>query len=121
VVGFTIHRESQNEIIQFCGEHQSQLINRYWDESALETMQRLGRCNPDQRWFAIQPEYRSAFLDELFAARAPIELPYRNPPLVTCLLERIALFSGLKQAEADRLSIDTEGGLKKKKGRHSVP
>src|SRR5438445_11191061 len=62
-LGFTIHRESQSEIMQFCGEQQSQLINRYWDEIALETMQCLGRCNPDQRWFAIQPEYRSAFLD----------------------------------------------------------
>lgn len=128
-LGFTIHRASQSEIIQFCGEQQSQLINRYWDESALETMQCLGQCNPDQRWFAIQPEYRSAFLDELFAARAPIEEPYRNPPLVRCLLEhikkvysdrefnekRIALFSGLKTAEAERLSIDTKDGLKKKK------
>lgn len=128
-LGFTIHRESQNEIIQFCGEQQSQLINRYWDEIALETMQCLGRCNPDQRWFDTQPEYRSAFLDELFAARAPIELPYRNPPLVRCLLEhikktssdrefnekRVALFTGLKKAEADRLGIDIKGGLKKKK------
>jgi len=128
-LGFTIHRESQNEIIRFCGEQQSQLINRYWDEVALETMLSMGKCDSDMRYFAVQPQYRSAFLDELFANRAPIEEPYRRPPLVSCLLEhikktstdrefnekRVALFSSLKKAEAERLGIDTKDGLKKKK------
>lgn len=128
-LGFTIHRESQNEIIQFCGEQQSQLINRYWDEVALETMLSMGKCDSDQRYFAIQPQYRSSFLDELFANRAPIEEPYRYPPPVRCLLEhikkvysdrefresRMALFDRLQKAEAERLGIDAAGGLKKKK------
>jgi len=128
-LGFSMHRASQNEIIQFCGEPQSQLLNRYWDEVALETMQSLGRGNPDARAFVIQPKYRSAFLDELFAIRAPVEEPFRNPPLVKCLLEhfkkvwmdqgfrerRAAFFSNLQKMEAERLGIDTAGGLRKKK------
>ena len=63
-LGFSIHKAWQNEIIQFCGEQQSQLLNRYWDEVALETMQSLGEGAPDQRAFVIQPNYRSAFLRE---------------------------------------------------------
>src|SRR5262249_47449646 len=67
--------------------------------------------------------------DQLFANRAPIEEPYRNPPLVKCLLEhakkvyedrgfrenRMAFFDRLQKAEAERLGIDAGGGLKKKK------
>jgi len=65
-LGFTIHKARQNRIIQFCGEQQSHLLNRYWDEVALETMQSLGQGAPDQRAFVIEPRYRSVFLDELF-------------------------------------------------------
>jgi hypothetical protein len=64
-LGFSIHRARQNRIIQFCGDQQSDLLNRYWDEVATETMQSLGQGDPDERAFAIQPAYRSAFLDEL--------------------------------------------------------
>ena len=41
-LGFSIHTAWQNEIIQFCGQQQSDLLNRYWDEVAIETMQTLG-------------------------------------------------------------------------------
>ena len=58
--GFTIHKARQSRIIQFCGEQQSHLLNRYWDEVALETMQSLGQGNPDTRGFVIQPRYRSS-------------------------------------------------------------
>jgi hypothetical protein len=128
-LGFSVHKAWQNEKIRFCGEQQSQLLNRYWDEVAIETMQSLGQSSPDQRTFTIQPQYRSAFLDELFAARAPVELPYRYPPLVRCLLEhikkvdldeeyresRVAFFSSLQKAEGERLSMETGDGLKRKK------
>ena len=128
-LGFSLHRACQNEIIQFCGEQQSDMLNRYWDEVALETIQSLGRGYPDLRVFTIQPQYRSAFLDDLFAARAPIEEPFRSPPLIRCLFEhtkriyldtefrqkRIAIFRSLRMAEAQRLGIDTAGGLSKKK------
>src|SRR5688572_17710933 len=86
-LGFSIHRAWQNEIIQFCGEPQSPLLNRYWDEVALETMQSLGQGNPDTRAFIVQPRNRSAFLDELFAARDFVEPPFKSPPLVRCLFE----------------------------------
>lgn len=75
--GFTIHKARQDRIIQFCGKQQSHLLYRYWDEIALETMQSLGQGAPDQRAFVIQPRYRSAFLDELFAARDFVEPPFR--------------------------------------------
>jgi hypothetical protein len=128
-LGFSIHRARQNEIIQFCGERQSQLLNRYWDEVAIETMQSLGQGSPDQRTFVIQPQYCSALLDELFAARDFVEPPFRSPPLIKCLFEhykkiwldrefrenRAAVFAGLQKAEAVRLGIDTAGGLGKKK------
>jgi hypothetical protein len=128
-LGFSLHKAWQNEIIEFCGEQQSDMLNQYWDEAAVETIQSLGQNDPDLRAFVIQPQYRSAFLDELFAARAPIEEPFRYPPLVRCLFEhtkrvyldtefrqkRIALFRSLRMAEAQRLGIDTAGGLSKKK------
>jgi hypothetical protein len=127
-LGFSLHRVWQDEIIQFCGEQQSELVNRYWDEVAMETMQSLGKCDSDERYFAVQPQYRSTFLDELFAARQPVEPPYRGPPLVTCLLEHIkkidtdrefrerrrALLDRSQKAEAERLGIDAKDGLKKK-------
>ncbi|QIG94586.1 MULTISPECIES: hypothetical protein [unclassified Bradyrhizobium] len=127
-LGFSIHRAWQEEIGEFCGEKHSELLNRYWDEVAIETMQSLGQGNSDQRAFVIEPQYRSVFLDELFAARPPIELPYRNPPLLRCLLDhtkkvsedrefresRITLYSGLQKAEGARLGLDVERRLIKK-------
>ena len=41
--GFAIHKAWQERIIRFCGEQQERLLNRYWDEVALETMQSLGQ------------------------------------------------------------------------------
>ena len=129
-LGFTIHRAWQNRIIRFCGEEQSHLLHRYWDAVAVETMQSLGQGAPDQRAFVIEPRYRSTFLDELFAARDFVELPFRSPPLVKCLFERAkktnvdpefrdienAFFSQLQKAESDRLGIKTIGWSGKKRG-----
>ena len=122
-LGFTIHKARQNRIIQFCGEQQSDLLHRYWDEVALETMQSLGQGAPDQRAFVIQPRYRSVFLDELFAARDFVEPSFRYPPLIKCLFDRakkiyldeefreneVAFFSRLQKAESERLGIQTMG------------
>lgn len=127
--GFSLHTAWQNEIAQFCGITQAPLLNRYWDEVALETMLCLGGVDSDERFFLRQPHYRSVFLDELFAARAPIELPFRAPPLFKCLFEyvkkiyqdpkfweaRLALIRSSQKAEAERLGIDVTGGLKQKK------
>ena len=41
--GFLIPRAQQDRMIAFCGEHQADLLNRYWDEVALETMRSAGR------------------------------------------------------------------------------
>ena len=106
-LGFSIHRARQNRIIQFCGDQQSDLFNRYWDEVAMETMQSLGQGDPDERAFAIRPAYRSAFLDELFAARDFVELPFRYPPLVKCMFEyikRIYLDREFRERERQRSS-----------------
>jgi hypothetical protein len=122
-LGFSIHRARQNRIIQFCGDQQSDLLNRYWDEVATETMQSLGQGDPDERAFAIQPAYRSAFLDELFAARDFVEPPVRSSPLVKCVFEyhkriyldpefrenEVAFFSRLRNLESERLDIQTAG------------
>jgi hypothetical protein len=118
-LGFSIHRAWQNRIVQSCGEQQAHLLNRYWDEIALETMQSLGMGAPDQRAFGIQPEYSSAFLDDLFAARDFVEPPFVSPPLIKCLFERSkkiwfdaefrdtenAFFDSLQAAEAERNRI----------------
>jgi hypothetical protein len=122
-LGFTIHKAQLNRIIQFCGEQKSHFLNRYWDEVALETMQSLGQGDPDQRAFVIQPRYRSAFLDELFAARDFVEPQFPCPPLVKCLFDRFkkiyldaefrnnenTFFSQLQKAESERLDIQTTG------------
>ncbi|MGY8634028.1 hypothetical protein RAD15_16255 [Bradyrhizobium sp. 14AA] len=119
----------QDELIQFCGAQCSDLLNRYWDEVAIETMQSLGQGNPDGRTFAIVPKYRSALLDELFAARDYVEPPFAAPPLIKCVFEhlrrvyqdqafresRIARLSALQMAEAERLRIDPAGGIRTKK------
>jgi hypothetical protein len=128
-LGFTIYKAWQNRIIEFCGEKQSHVLHRYWDDIALETMQSLGQGAPDQRAFVIQPRYRSAFLDELFAARDFVEPPFRYPPLVKCLFDRFkmiyldaefrdsenAFFRQLKKAESERLGIQTMGWSGKKR------
>jgi hypothetical protein len=128
-LGFTIHRVWQDRIIQFCGEQQSHLLNRYWDEVALETMQSLGQGDPDQRAFVIQPKYRSILLDELFAARDFVEPAFRYPPLVKCLFDHfkkiyldaefregeVAFFRDMRRAESERLDIRTMGWSGKKR------
>lgn len=128
-LGFSLHRARQNRIIQFCGEERSGLLNRYWDEIAKETMHSLGQAAPDEREFVIQPEYRSAFLDELFAQRDFIEPPFRYPPLVKCLFEyhkriyldrefresEVVFFSNLRDSESERLGVQTMGWSGKKR------
>lgn len=128
-LGFSLHKAWQNRMLNFCGEQRSLLINRYWDEVAIETMLSLGQGDPDQRVFAIKPEYRSALLDELFAARDFVELPFRYPPLVKCLFEyskkiyvdlafreqEMTFFRNLQNTEGERLGIQTAGWTGKKR------
>src|ERR1700753_3504000 len=85
--GFLLHRAWQNRMIEFCGAQQSNLLNRYWDEIARETMQCLGQGVPDLRRFVIQPSDRSEFLDEFLAARDFLEPSYPSPPLIRGLFE----------------------------------
>jgi hypothetical protein len=80
--GFLVHRAWQNRMIGFCGEHQADLLNRYWDEVALETMRCAGKVRSEMWYFGIEPKCRSAFLDELFAARDFLEPPFQAPPLI---------------------------------------
>jgi hypothetical protein len=117
-LGFSMHKAWQNRMIQFCGE-QARLLDQYWDDVALETMQSLGKGAPDQRAFVIQPKYRSAFLDELFAARDFVEPAFPSPPLIKCMFERskkiwfdpkfrareASFFDDLHSAEAERLGV----------------
>jgi hypothetical protein len=128
--GFSIPRARQNRMIEFCGGQQADLLHRYWDEVAFETMRCAGKVNSDLRMFRIEPKYRSTFLDELFAARDPIELPYRNPPLVRCLLEHmkrtnsdtefrereLAFRRDLQKREGESLGIQATGWNGKKRG-----
>ncbi len=128
-LGFSLHRAGQDELTQFCGAQCSDLLNRHWDEVAIETMQSLGLGAPDQRTFTIVPKYRSAFLDELFAARDFVEPPFVAPPLIRCVFEyhrrvwedrafrenRIAFLRGLRRAEAERLRIDPAVGIQGKR------
>ena len=128
--GFLIPRARKDRMIAFCGEHQADLLNRYWDEVALETMRSAGMVNSDSRVFRIEPKYRSDFLDRLFAARDFLELPYRNPPLVKCLFEymkrnnsdaefresEMARERELQKREGERLQIQTTGWTGKKRG-----
>lgn len=128
--GFSIPRARQDRMIEFCGGDQASLLNRYWDEVALETMQSAGRTNSDLRMFLIEPTYRSALLDRLFAARDFAEPPYRNPPLVKCLFEymkrnnsdaefrdaEMANIRDLQKREGERLQIQTTGWTGTKRG-----
>jgi hypothetical protein len=127
--GFLVHRAWQNRMIEFCGEHQADLLNRYWDEVALETMRCAGKVRSEMRYFGIEPKYRSAFLDELFVARDFLEPPFQAPPLIRCLFEHLkktwfdaefrnseAAFIGMqKKQESERLEIQTAGWTGKKR------
>ncbi len=127
--GFLVHTAWQNRMIEFCGEHQADLLNRYWDEVALETMRCAGKVISDQRIFGIEPKYRSAFLDELFAARDFVEPPFRYPPLIRRLFEHIkktgvdaefrmseaAFIKKQTKEESERLGIRTTGWTGKKR------
>ncbi|MBR1201850.1 MULTISPECIES: hypothetical protein [unclassified Bradyrhizobium] len=122
-LGFSIHKEWQDRVIRFCGEQQAGVLNRYWDEVALETMQSLGKGNSDQRRFVVEPTYRSAFLDDLFAARDFVEPGFPNPPLVKSMFDRFKkfwfdaefrareaeVFGRLRMAEAGQFGIEPVG------------
>jgi hypothetical protein len=128
-LGYTLHRTWQDRVIQCCGDEQSDLVNRYRDDCALETMQSLGQSNPDQRMFLIEPQYRSAFLDELFVARDFVEPKFRYPPLIKCLFFRAkriwvdaefreserAFFDRAHQTERERFSVETTGWTGRKR------
>ncbi|WP_025038154.1 hypothetical protein [Bradyrhizobium sp. DOA9] len=127
--GFALHRAWQNRMIEFCGENQADLLNRYWDEVALETMRCAGRVLSETRYFGIEPQYRSAFLDELFAVRDFVEPPFQSPPLVRGLYEHLkktwfdrefanselAPIRMQKRREGERLGIQTTGWTGKKR------
>jgi hypothetical protein len=127
--GFSVHRAWQNRMIEFCGEQQADLLNRYWDEVALETMRRAGKVISEMRYFGIEPKYRSAFLDELFAARDFLEPPFQVAPLIRCLFEHLkktwfdaefgnneaAFIRMQKKQESERLEIQTAGWTGKKR------
>lgn len=126
---FGVHKAWQDRVIKFCGQEQSSLITRYWDEVASETIQCLGKGVPDQRKFVIPPNDRSAFLDELFAARDFLEPKYPSPSLIKCLFEyeksilldrqfaeaEIELFNSRNTEESARLGIETAGWSGKKR------
>ncbi|MBR0836385.1 hypothetical protein JQ612_24620 [Bradyrhizobium manausense] len=128
--GFLIPAAWQNRMIEFCGGHQADVLNRYWDEVALETMRCAGKLRSEMRYFGIEPKYRSTFLDELFAARDFVEPPFQAPPLIRCLFEHMkktwfdAGFGNVESAfiktqqkqESERLGIQTAGWTGKKKG-----
>lgn len=127
--GFLVHRAWQNRMIEFCAEHQADLLNRYWDEVALETMRCAGKVRSEMRYFGIEPTYRSAFLDELFVARDFVEPPFQAPPLIRCLFEHMkrtwfdaefrtseaAFINKLKNEECERLGIQAAGWTGKKR------
>lgn len=127
--GFLVHRAWQNRMIEFCGERQADLLNRYWDEVALETMRCAGKVRSEMRYFGIEPKYRSTFLDELFAARDFVEPPFQAPPLIRCLFEHLkktwfdaefgrseaAFIKKQRKQESERLGIRTTGWTGKKR------
>ncbi|CAL77635.1 hypothetical protein BRADO3871 [Bradyrhizobium sp. ORS 278] len=128
-IGFSLHRIWQDRVIEFCGQERAALLNRYWDETALETMQSLGRSAPDRRIFQIEPTCRSSFLDDLFAARDFQDPNYPYPPLVKCLFHRakrlwidpefreaeVAFFDRAHRAETDRFAVQTTGWTGRKR------
>jgi hypothetical protein len=131
--GFLVHKSWQTRVIALCGEEKRDLLNRYWDEVAMETIACVGQGDPQARIFAVQPKYRSPFLDELAAKADFAEPPFRSFPLIKCLFEyrkrliydreflfdETAFFENLKSLEAARLGIRTEGWSGKK--RDAIP
>lgn len=127
--GFAVHRAWQNRMIAFCGENQADLLNRYWDEVALETMRCAGKVISETRHFGIESKYRSAFLDELFAVRDFVGPPFQVAPLVRGLYEHLkktwfdrefanselAFIRTQKRRESERLGIQTTGWTEKKR------
>ena len=130
VRGFLIPAALQNRMIEFCGASQADLLNRYWDEVAMEAMRSIGKVNSDLRRFLIEPRYRSAFLDDLFARKDFSDPAVPNGPLIRCLLEHfkrvwsdrefrdheIAFRRDLQKHECTRLGIQTTGWSGTKRG-----
>ncbi|MCG2641967.1 hypothetical protein XI06_33510 [Bradyrhizobium sp. CCBAU 11434] len=128
--GFLIPAAWQNRMIEFCGASQAELLNRYWDEVAMETMRSVGKVQSDLRRFLIEPRYRSAFLDDLFARKDFVDPAVPNGPLIKGLLDHfkrawsdqefrdkdIAFRRELQKRECARLGIQTTGWTGKKRG-----
>ena len=116
-------------MIDFCGDENAVVLNRYWDEVAAEVFCSAGKVNPDSRKFIVEPGYRSAYLDELAAKMDFSEAPYRHPPLARCLFEyvkrtrcdrtfidnEISHFEMLKKEEIGRFSISVETAISRKR------
>ena len=117
-------------MIEFCGASQADLLNRYWDQVAMETMRSIGKVHSDLRRFLIEPRYRSAFLDDLFARKDFVDPAVPNGPLIKGLLDHfkrawsdrefrdqdIAFRKELQKRECARLGIQTAGWTGKKRG-----
>lgn len=128
--GFLMPAAWQNRMIEFCGAGQADLLNRYWDEVAMEAMRAVGKVNSDNRRFFIEPRYRSAFLDELFARKDFPHPDVPNGPPVRCLLEHFRKYwhdmefreneliaiRNWSRRESERLEIQTTGWTGKKRG-----
>lgn len=131
--GFIVHKSWQLKMVQFCGEEKTALLNRYWDEVAMETIGSAGQGDPNARRFAIQPEYHSQFLDELVEKVDFAEPAFRYPPPIRCLFEyrkklktdtefrfdETAFFENLKKLEGERLAVHADRWTGKK--RDAVP
>ncbi|TQF37512.1 hypothetical protein UNPF46_19170 [Bradyrhizobium sp. UNPF46] len=127
--GFQIPGAWQNRMIEFCGASQADLLDRYWDEVAMETMQSIGKVDSDIRRFFIEPRYRSAFLDDLFARKDFVDPAVPNGPIVKGLLDYMkrlwsdlefrdkesAFREDLRKREYTRLGIQTTGWTGKKR------
>lgn len=130
--GFLIAKAWRQRMIESCGADKADELNRYWDEFALEQMRNARYVDSYRRQFSIEPRYRSAFLDELFAARKDFADPEsRNPMLIKCLYEHhrkatdpdarefrdsaIAKRRNLQKLECERFGIDATGWTGKKK------
>jgi hypothetical protein len=127
--GFFLPTRWQESMINFCAPNWSGDLNRYWDETAMETVCSAGKGSPDKRKFMVQPGYHSAYLDELAAKIDFAEAPFRNPPLHRCMYEYMkrayydrgfalnetALFESLKESEMKSHSISSAGWQGRKK------
>jgi hypothetical protein len=120
--GFFLHRKWQERMIDSCGKDGAEL-DRYWDEFATEWVCCAGQGRPNARRFAVEPTYRSSYLDGLAAKMDFAEPPYRYPPLLRCLYEyhrrtnsdrafleeELAHFEALKELEITKFSISSDG------------